>query len=75
MQTITQQTSEHNTLTQTHYELVSMLDVKKLNLAHQLQVLEIEMQKQVKDWEKINFLNTDIAKMKNYIKCFNNYKN
>ena len=55
--------------------MVTTLESKKINLAHQLQVLEIEMQKQIKDWEKINFLNTDIAKMKNYIKCFNNYKN
>ena len=75
MQTITQQLDSNATLIQDHLEIVSMLDVKKLNLAYQLKTLEIEMQKEVKDWNKINFLNTDIAKMKNYIKCFHNYKN
>ena len=65
----------NETSIQNDYEVLSMIKIKKLNLAHQLETLEIEMQKEVKDWNKINFLNTDIAKMKNYIKCFQNYKN
>lgn len=72
---LTQQTSEQNTLTQSHFEMVSMLNVKKINLNMQLARLEIEMQKDVRDWDKINFLNTDILKMKNYIKNFNTFKN
>ena len=75
MITLTQQTSEQNTLTQSHLEMVSMLKVKKINLNLQLCRLELEMQKDVKNWDKINFLNTDIFKMKNYIKNFNNFKN
>lgn len=66
---------DNGTLTQSHLEMVSMLKVKKINLNLQLCRLELEMQKDVKDWDKINFLNTDIFKMKNYIKNFNNFKN
>ena len=74
MQTLTQQL-DNGTLTQSHLEMVSMLKVKKINLNLQLCRLELEMQKDVKDWDKINFLNTDIFKMKNYIKNFNTFKN
>jgi hypothetical protein len=68
MITLTQQTSEQNTLTQTHYNMVTMSEVKKVHLACQLERLEQEMQQPVKDWNKIAFLKTDIAKIKNYIK-------
>ena len=74
MITLTQQL-DNGTLTQSHLEMVSMLKVKKINLNLQLARLELEKQKDVKDWDKINFLNTDIFKMKNYIKNFNNFKN
>jgi hypothetical protein len=63
-----QQTSEQNTLTQTHYDMATMLEVKKVYLNLQLCRLELETQKDVKDWDKINFLNNDIATLKNYIK-------
>jgi hypothetical protein len=66
---------DNGTLTQSHLDIVSMLKVKKINLNLQLSRLELEMQKEVKDWDKINFLNTDIEKMKNYIKNFNTFKN
>jgi hypothetical protein len=68
MITLTQQTSEQNTLTQTHYNMVTMSEVKKVHLACQLERLEIEMQQPVKDWNKIAFLKTDINTLKNYIK-------
>jgi hypothetical protein len=68
MITLTQQTSAQNTLTQTHYNMVTMSEVKKVHLACQLERLEQEMQQPVKDWNKIAFLKTDIAKIKNYIK-------
>ena len=63
-----QQTSEQNTLTQYHYDMVTMSEVKKVHLACQLERLEIEMQQPTKDWDKIAFLKTDIAKLKNYLK-------
>ena len=68
MITLTQQTSEQNTLTQKHLDMVSMNEVKKVNLACQLERLEIEMQQTTKDWDKIAFLKTDIAKLKNQLK-------
>jgi hypothetical protein len=68
MITLTQQTSEQNTLTQTHYDMVTMSEVKKVHLACQLERLELEMQQPVKDWNKIAFLKTDINTLKNYIK-------
>ena len=67
MITLTQQT-ENGTLTQKHLDMVSMNEVKKVNLACQLERLEIEMQQPTKDWDKIAFLKTDIAKIKNYLK-------
>jgi len=68
MITLTQQTSEQNTLTQQHLDMVTMNEVKKVNLACQLERLEIEMQQPTKDWDKIAFLKTDIARLKNYLK-------
>jgi hypothetical protein len=68
MITLTQQTSEQNTLTQNHLDMVTMNEVKKVNLACQLERLEIEMQQPVKDWDKISFLKTDIFRLKNYLK-------
>lgn len=68
MITLTQQTSEQNTLTQFHLNMVTMNEVKKVNLVCQLERLEIEMQQPVKDWDKIAFLKTDIAILKNYLK-------
>jgi len=68
MITLTQQTSAQNTLTQTHYNMVTMSEVKKVHLGCQLERLELEMQQPVKDWNKIAFLKNDIAKIKNYIK-------
>ena len=65
---LTQQTSEQNTLTQTHYDMVTILEVKKVNLAHEIELLEIEMQKEIRDWNKIAFLKTEIATIKNYLK-------
>jgi hypothetical protein len=65
---LTQQLDNNATLTQTHYDMASISEVKKFNLAYKLGVIEIEMQKPVKDWNKIAFLKTEIAKMKNYIK-------
>ena len=67
MITLTQQT-ENGTLTQKHLDMVSMNEVKKVNLTCQLERLEIEMQEPVKNWDKIAFLKTDIAKLKNYLK-------
>jgi len=68
MITLTQQTSEQNTLTQYHYNMVTMSEVKKVHLACQLERLELEMQQPVKDWNKIAFLKTEINTLKNYIK-------
>jgi len=68
MITLTQQTSEQNTLTQYHYDMVTMSEVKKVHLACQLERLEIEMQQPVKDWNKIAFLKTEINTLKNYLK-------
>jgi hypothetical protein len=65
---LTQQLDNNATLTQTHYNMVTMNEVKKVHLACQLERLELEMQQPVKDWNKIAFLKTDIAKIKNYIK-------
>jgi hypothetical protein len=48
--------------------MVTMNEVKKVHLACQLERLEIEMQQLTKDWDKISFLKTDIAKLKNYLK-------
>jgi hypothetical protein len=68
MITLTQQTSEQNTLTQNHYDMATIDEVKKVNLAHKLEVLELEMQKPVKNWEKIAFMKTEILRLKNYLK-------
>jgi hypothetical protein len=68
MITLTQQTSEQNTLTQNHYDMATIDEIKKVILAFKLEILEIEMQKPIKDWDKISFLKTDIAKLKNYLK-------
>ena len=68
MITLTQQTSDQNTLTQYHYDMVTMSEVKKVHLACQLERLEIEMQQPVKDWNKIAFLKTEINTLKNYLK-------
>ena len=67
MITLTQQL-DNGTLTQKHLDMVSMNEVKKVHLSCQLERLEIEMQQPVKDWDKIAFLKTDIAKIKNYLK-------
>jgi len=67
MITLTQQT-ENGTLTQNHLDMVTMNEVKKVHLACQLERLEIEMQQPTKNWDKIAFLKTDIAKIKNYLK-------
>lgn len=67
--TLTQQLNEQTTLTQVHLDMVDLIDVKKVNLVHELELLEKEHQKPTKDWDKINFLNTNIARLKNYIKC------
>jgi hypothetical protein len=48
--------------------MVTMNEVKKVHLACQLERLEIEMQQPTKNWDKISFLKTDIARLKNYIK-------
>jgi hypothetical protein len=68
MITLTQKTSEQNTLTQNHLDMVTMNEVKKVNLVCQLERLEIEMQQPTKDWDKIAFLKTDIFRLKNYLK-------
>jgi hypothetical protein len=68
MITLTQQTSEQNTLTQNHLDMVTMNEVKKVNLVCQLERLEIEMQQPIKDWDKIAFLKTEILRLKNYLK-------
>ena len=67
MITLSQQL-DNGTLTQNHLDMVTMNEVKKVNLACQLERLEIEMQQPTKDWDKIAFLKTDIAKLKNYLK-------
>ena len=67
MITLTQQT-ENGTITQNHLDMVTMNEVKKVHLACQLERLEIEMQQPTKNWDKIAFLKTDIAKIKNYLK-------
>ncbi len=65
---LTQQTSEQNTLTQYHYNMATIDEIKKVILAFKLEVLEIEMQKPIKDWDKIAFLKTEILRLKNYLK-------
>jgi hypothetical protein len=65
---LTQQTSEQNTLTQFHLNMVTLDEVKKSHLAFKLEILEIEMQKTIKDWDKIAFLKTEILRLKNYLK-------
>ena len=67
MITLTQQLDK-GTLTQNHLDMVTMNEVKKVHLACQLERLEIEMQQPTKNWDKIAFLKTDIAKLKNYLK-------
>jgi hypothetical protein len=68
MITLTQQLDANATLTQHHYDMVTMNEVKKVHLACQLERLEIEMQQPVKNWDKIAFLKTDIFRLKNYLK-------
>jgi hypothetical protein len=68
MITLTQKTSEQNTLIQNHLDMVTLNEVKKVNLVCQLERLEIEMQQPTKNWDKIAFLKTDIARLKNYLK-------
>jgi hypothetical protein len=65
---LTQQTSEQNTLTQNHYDMATIDEIKKVILAFKLEILEIEMQKPIKDWDKIAFLKTEILRLKNYLK-------
>lgn len=72
MRTLTQQLNAQTTLTQVHLDMVDLIEVKKVNLAHELELLEKEQQKPTKDWGKINFLKTNIATLKNYIKCHSN---
>ena len=67
MITITQQL-EKGTLTQHHFDMATIDEVKKVNLAHKLEVLELEMQKPTKNWDKIAFLKTEILRLKNYLK-------
>ena len=68
MITLTQQLDANATLTQNHLDMVTMNEVKKVHLVCQLERLEIEMQQPVKNWDKISFLKTDIARLKNYLK-------
>ncbi len=63
-----QQTSEQNTLTQYHYDMATIDEIKKVILAHKLEVLELEMQKPTKNWDKIAFMKTEILRLKNYLK-------
>jgi hypothetical protein len=65
---LTQQLDNNATLTQYHYDMVTINEVKKVNLAYEIELLEIEMQKEVRDWDKIAFLKTEIATIKNYLK-------
>jgi len=65
---LTQQTSEQNTLTQNHYDMATIDEIKKVILAFKLEILEIEMQQPIKDWDKIAFLKTEILRLKNYLK-------
>jgi hypothetical protein len=65
---LTQQTSEQNTLTQNHYDMATIDEIKKVILAFKLEILEIEMQKPIKDWDKIAFMKTEILRLKNYLK-------
>jgi hypothetical protein len=48
--------------------MVTLDEVKKSHLAFKLEILEIEMQKPIKDWDKIAFLKTEILRLKNYLK-------
>jgi hypothetical protein len=48
--------------------MVTMNEVKEVHLVCQLERLEIEMQKPIKDWDKIAFLKTEILRLKNYLK-------
>ena len=68
MQTLTQKTSQQNTLIQRHLDVVSMFEVKKVHLAYKLELLEILMQNPAKDWNKIAFIKTEIATLKNQLK-------
>jgi hypothetical protein len=65
---LTQQTSEQNTLTQYHYDMATIDEVKKVILALRLELLEFEMQKPIKNWDKIAFMKTEILRLKNYLK-------
>lgn len=68
MITLTQKTSEQNTLTQQHLNMATINEVKKLNLVYSLEMLENEMQNPIKNWNKIAFLKTEIFRLKNYLK-------
>lgn len=68
MTTLTQQTSLQNTLTQYHLDMVSLNEVKRVYLAYKLELLETEMQKEVKNWNLISFLKIEIATLKNHLK-------
>jgi hypothetical protein len=52
---------------------ISMLEIKKVVLKHQLMRLHIELKKDVIDEEKVNFIRKDIYKLQDYIDNF--YKN
>jgi hypothetical protein len=48
--------------------MVSLNEVKRVYLAYKLELLETEMQKEVKNWNLISFLKIEIATLKNHLK-------
>jgi hypothetical protein len=70
MQTLTQQL-QNGTLTQKHLNNVSLFEVKKIYLAYKMELLELEMKKDVKNWNFISFLKIEIATLTNYLKLNN----
>ena len=68
MITLIQQTSEQTTLTQKHYDMGLMNEIKKINLNVQLMRLENELQKTIKNLDLIHYLNTDISRIRYYIR-------
>lgn len=67
MITLTQQLDK-GTLTQNHYDMGLMNEIKKINLNVQLMRLENELQKTVKNLDLIHYLNTDISRIRYYIR-------
>jgi|GEM_PF-1740664 hypothetical protein len=68
MTTLTEHIDKNSTLNNVHLDISDIVDSTKSNLVSKLGLLESEMQNEVKDWNKIAFLNIEIAGLKYYLK-------